>query len=98
MRRVGHAAAVAALAWLTPALALACPVCIGANEANRDAFLLSTVFMSLVPLAMIGGLVGFLVLRARRAGESDGAALEITPSASAEGAPIAATTDRGDPR
>lgn len=58
---------VAAFICATPALALACPVCFGANEANRQAFLGATVFMSLFPLALIGGLVAFLVLRFRAA-------------------------------
>lgn len=73
------AASLAALVSLTPAVALACPVCFGANDANREAFFLSTLFMSLVPLAMIGGLIGFLVLRAR--------------AVEAEGAPVAGPSD-----
>jgi hypothetical protein len=69
--RAGLAVSTIALAWLSPALALACPVCFGANEANRQAFLGATIFMSLFPLAMIGGLIGFLVLRARAADGED---------------------------
>ncbi|MBX3269421.1 MAG: hypothetical protein KF729_04125 [Sandaracinaceae bacterium] len=53
----------AASAWLVPALALACPVCFDANEANRDAYVGTTVLLSLLPLAFVGAVV--LVLRAR---------------------------------
>ena len=52
---------------LTPGVALACPVCFGANEANRDAFVATTVFLSLLPVVMIGGVIHFLVSRARAA-------------------------------
>lgn len=53
----------AAAAWLLPAVALACPVCFDSNEANRDAYLGTTVLLSLLPLAFVGGVV--LVLRRR---------------------------------
>lgn len=96
-------ACLAMLAGSTPALALACPVCFGADEANRDAFLATTVFMSLFPLAMIGGLLAFLVKRAReadaeaaletrRAPESDDPTPAGTPDA------IVPTPDGGAPR
>ena len=62
----GVASACAALVWLTPALALACPVCFSATEANRDAFLGTTVFLSLLPLLFIGGVVFVLRQRAKR--------------------------------
>lgn len=45
------------LATLVPAVAYACPVCFDANEANRTAFIATTVFLSLLPLSMIGGVV-----------------------------------------
>ncbi len=90
-RRAGSAlelvalGAFAALAAWTPALALACPVCFGADEANRDAFLATTVFMSLFPLAMIGGLLAFLAKRAREADlEAAGARTEPRDVASTE--------------
>ncbi len=54
----------ALLCW--PSLALACPVCFDANEANREAFVLTTVVLSLLPLALIGGMLFYLYLRARR--------------------------------
>jgi hypothetical protein len=40
----------------TPTVAYACPVCFDANEANRTAFILTTVFLSFLPLAMVGGI------------------------------------------
>ena len=43
---------------LAPELASACAVCsAGRDEENRFAFLMMTIFMSLTPLALIGGLV-----------------------------------------
>lgn len=51
----------AALAWLIvqlPTVAHACSVCTaGRDEENATAFLLSTLFMSLLPLTAIGTLV-----------------------------------------
>lgn len=40
----------------TPTAAYACPVCFDANEANRTAFIVTTIFLSLLPLAMVGGI------------------------------------------
>jgi hypothetical protein len=40
----------------SPAVAYACPVCFDANEANRTAFIVTTIFLSLLPLAMVGGI------------------------------------------
>ncbi len=52
---------IAVLSWLIvqlPAVATACSVCTaGRDEENQTAFLLSTVFMSLLPLIAIGTLV-----------------------------------------
>lgn len=48
------------------ATALACPACAtAAPEASRQAFVSSTVFLSLMPLAMIGGAVLWIRRRAR---------------------------------
>jgi len=56
------AAAVAAAITLLPALATACAVCgAGAKERSNVAFLISTIFLSLLPLAAIVG--GLLWLR-----------------------------------
>lgn len=53
----GLALAVFAAVLLTPSLGYACPVCFDANEANRVAFIVTTVFLSTLPLAMVGGFV-----------------------------------------
>ena len=55
----GVMAAVAAL--LAPALAQACAVCGGGPDRMRTAFLISTGFLSLLPLALIFG--GLWLLR-----------------------------------
>ena len=46
-------AAVSALLLVTPALAHACAVCGGGSDRMRIAFLISTAFLSLLPLALI---------------------------------------------
>lgn len=48
-----------------PDAAHACPVCFDPREENRFAFLATTVFMSLVPLGMVGGVGLWLRKRAR---------------------------------
>lgn len=55
-----RALTLVAIAW--PAPVCACAVC-GANGANQANFLGSTLFLSLLPLVMIGG--GLLWLRSR---------------------------------
>lgn len=50
---------------LVPSVAFACPVCFSGSDETRAAFLLTTALLSLLPLAMIGGLVYVLVLRSR---------------------------------
>lgn len=49
---------VLALALLAvfPDVAHACPVCFDSRDENRQAFLVTTVFLSLFPLGMVGGL------------------------------------------
>jgi len=54
-----------ALLALLPDVAHACPVCFDPREENRVAFLATTIFMSLVPLGMVGGLGMWLRKRAR---------------------------------
>jgi flagellar biogenesis protein FliO len=50
-----------------PALALACPVCgTPTNSATRDAYVGSTIFLSLLPLSLIFGLIGWAVWRVRK--------------------------------
>ena len=60
----------AAVAWMVvhfPAIANACSVCsAGRDEENQTAFLLSTLFMSLLPLIAIGTLVYILWRRIQK--------------------------------
>jgi len=62
---MGRAGALASL--LLPALALACPVCGLPPEETKWAYQLMSVVMSLLPLAMIGGGIAFLVHRVKKA-------------------------------
>ncbi|MBI4815990.1 MAG: hypothetical protein HY791_07030 [Deltaproteobacteria bacterium] len=52
-----------------PALAEACAVCVPANERTQAVYLGMTVMMSLLPLALMGGVI-YLVVRAHREGET----------------------------
>jgi len=49
-------AAAAALAVALPRLALACPVCMAADARRSNAYIATTVMLSLLPLAAIGGM------------------------------------------
>lgn len=71
MKRALHAL-VGALVLCTPGLALACPVCFSAkNEASRVAFLGTTVFLTALPLLMVGGVVMWLMKQAEAAGRAE---------------------------
>jgi len=48
---------IAIAAWLVADIAHACPVCFDANESNRTAFIVTTIFLSLLPLTMVGAIV-----------------------------------------
>jgi hypothetical protein len=48
-----------------PELAQACAVCGVGREENRMAFLLTTIFLSILPLLAIGGIVGWLRHRSK---------------------------------
>ena len=50
---------------LLPEAAAACSVCYGGEEESRSAFILTTVFLSVLPLAMIGSLVWWIARRVR---------------------------------
>lgn len=57
--------AFAAVTWASAAVA--CPVCFAAKgEANRKAFVATTVFLSALPLVMIGTCVWWAAERIRR--------------------------------
>lgn len=61
------AAAVAVLALALPGAAHACAMCISAqDDAVQAAFAIASVFLSVTPLAMIGGIVWWLRRRARQ--------------------------------
>ena len=50
-----------------PGAAHACPVCFSAkDEAQRQAFFDTTIFLTLLPLVMIGGFIYWVVRRVRR--------------------------------
>jgi hypothetical protein len=58
----------AAVAWALPSLAYACPVCFNAkDEAGRVAFLGTTLFLTALPLILIGGVIYWVVSRSAAA-------------------------------
>jgi hypothetical protein len=75
------ALAAAALLVAAPDLASACAVCMGGTGGGTlRAFAIGTLFLSLLPLAMIGGMVWWLRRRARaiaREAELRGAAADV---------------------
>jgi hypothetical protein len=88
-RRLVVALAVVAVA-LTPDLAHACAVCFSANAKNREAFLATTAFLSLLPLGLAGGLwmwirrrAAALQRQADAAAAPAGAPVRTTPGARA---------------
>jgi hypothetical protein len=58
---------VALVMW--PNLALACPACRDPRDPNQSAFLLGTIMLSLLPLAMFLSLALYLRRRLRAAEE-----------------------------
>jgi hypothetical protein len=66
VRRAGWAAAVTVLLLVAaPEVAHACPVCFDPKAENRIAFLATTIFMTALPLAMVGAVVSWLRRRSR---------------------------------
>ena len=69
MTRVARATVAAAVLALSSAanLAYACPSCASPLEENRQAFVDTTIFLTVVPLMMMGGFIWWLrrKLRAR---------------------------------
>jgi hypothetical protein len=57
----GWLSAVALLVVWSPRISQACSVCgVGREDENRLAFILTTVFLTFLPLSMIGGIVWYL--------------------------------------
>ncbi|MBT8468046.1 MAG: hypothetical protein HKN10_19540 [Myxococcales bacterium] len=56
--------AVLAMAWAAN-LAYACPSCASPLEENRQAFVDTTIFLTVVPLTMMGGFVWWLRRKVR---------------------------------
>lgn len=61
------------LVLATPEAALACPVCFDPREENRLAFLLTTIFLSLLPLGLVAGVGLWIRRRWREAEEAEAA-------------------------
>lgn len=55
MRAVFVLALTLTLVALLPETAWACPVCFDSSDENRQAFIATTVFLSLLPLGMVAG-------------------------------------------
>ena len=67
-RRVKQAAAAAVMAagLLMPAIALACSVCWGADDALAHGLNVSVLFMMTMPFAIGGSIVGVLIVAQRQ--------------------------------
>ena len=59
-----------ALVALLPEAAWACPVCFDSSDENRQAFLATTAFLSLLPLGMVAGAGLYVRKRSREIEES----------------------------
>ena len=74
--RLGRVAAIAGVTalfiGLMPEVALACPVCFDARDENRQAFLATTAFLSLLPLGMVAGTGLWIRRRTRELDELHG--------------------------
>lgn len=60
-----------ALVALLPEAVLACPVCFDSSDENRQAFLATTAFLSLLPLGMVAGAGLYLRKRTRELDGTD---------------------------
>ena len=66
MPSVWVACATGVALLLAPQLADACAVCFSASDENREAFTVTTVFLTVLPLVMVGSTVGWLLRQLRR--------------------------------
>lgn len=55
---------------LLPEAVSACPVCFDSSDENRQAFLATTAFLSLLPLGMVAGAGMYIRKRSRELDES----------------------------
>jgi hypothetical protein len=55
IRVIAALSAVVLAVLILPEAAAACPVCFDARDENRQAFLATTAFLSLLPLGMVAG-------------------------------------------
>jgi hypothetical protein len=70
MSRIALLCALALCACLLPDSAAACSVCYAGAEESRKAFLLTTVLLSVLPLAMFGSLFWWFRRRFREADQT----------------------------
>ncbi len=66
MTRASLVIALLAATLCVPELASACAVCGFGEDRSRVAYLVTTVFLSLLPLALFGGFLWWLRARAKR--------------------------------
>lgn len=67
-----NAGSTGALVMLLPRLALACPICFSAaNEHVLRTYYLTALFMTLLPLVMVGVLAAWLRQRFKRSGRCE---------------------------
>lgn len=64
LARVWAACAAVVVAWLADSAA-ACPSCASPLEENRQAFVDTTIFLTAVPLVLIGGMIWWIRRRLR---------------------------------
>lgn len=69
--RLGIVALALAALLVLPDAAHACPVCFDSSDENRRAFIVTTAFLTLLPLGMVGGVGLWLRKRAREVGGGD---------------------------
>ena len=78
--------------WLLPEVAHACPVCGQALEESRVAFIITTAFMTLLPLVVLGS-TGYWVVRRIKRMEAEDAAAEAAALQSDQAQPDQAQPD-----
>jgi hypothetical protein len=69
MRALLLAAVALALVFVVPEAVYACPVCFDSSDENRQAFLVTTAFLSLLPLGMVAGAGLWIRRRSKELGD-----------------------------